>query len=298
MSQALKLVLRFRGWATVRLPTEPDPPDEPRGASGFTFAYPGEPPLDRIIRLQPLDEPSLVRPGSPWGWGVYVYDAFVLDCLGAVTRRSELMGMRVQLHGSPTFENRNWLLTPPGWEPICPFDLAIEESQNAPLLRRSAPLDKADPHRPVWKQPLGKLLAQGAKDIYPERETVGSATGIWDALSVLRQREATLVSLMNLETDPVAKHVLGCRLEHVRLAIANPLERRTMVRFAVERFAITMEGADAVVDDVRAPKGLSLTAPWLADFWAGAWDFDLLAMFVSGSLQIPFENKASDVISL
>ncbi len=42
-----QLVVRFRGWCTIRLPTDPDPSDEPRGASGYTFAFSGEPDLDR-----------------------------------------------------------------------------------------------------------------------------------------------------------------------------------------------------------------------------------------------------------
>src|SRR5512133_460655 len=45
------LSLHFAGWFQCRLATDPDPADEPRGVSGFTFAYPGEPDLDRVIRF-------------------------------------------------------------------------------------------------------------------------------------------------------------------------------------------------------------------------------------------------------
>ena len=47
------IALAFDGWAECRLATDPDPSDEPRGVSGWTFAVAGEPDLDRIIRLQP-----------------------------------------------------------------------------------------------------------------------------------------------------------------------------------------------------------------------------------------------------
>ena len=75
------LYVRYKGWAVVRIPTDPDPSDEPNGASGYTFAFAGEPRLDRIFRLQP-DAPY-VRPGpglngsDAWPWGVEVFDAEV-----------------------------------------------------------------------------------------------------------------------------------------------------------------------------------------------------------------------------
>jgi hypothetical protein len=37
---------KTRGWG-------PDPSDEPRGVSGYTFALAGEPDLDRLLHLQP-----------------------------------------------------------------------------------------------------------------------------------------------------------------------------------------------------------------------------------------------------
>src|SRR5688500_5259039 len=37
--------LTFRGWFQARLPTDPDPFDEPRGISGYAWALPGEPDL-------------------------------------------------------------------------------------------------------------------------------------------------------------------------------------------------------------------------------------------------------------
>ena len=48
-----RLVISCAGWALLRLPTDPDPSDEPRGVSGYTFAFAGEPDLDRILYLQP-----------------------------------------------------------------------------------------------------------------------------------------------------------------------------------------------------------------------------------------------------
>ena len=49
----MNLALSFEGWCSLRLPTDPDPSDEPRGISGYTFAFAGEPDFDRVLNLQP-----------------------------------------------------------------------------------------------------------------------------------------------------------------------------------------------------------------------------------------------------
>ncbi len=54
------LSITFAGWAQCRLPTDPDPYDEPRGVSGYMYAYAGEPDLDRLIRFQ--DPPFRAHP--------------------------------------------------------------------------------------------------------------------------------------------------------------------------------------------------------------------------------------------
>ena len=43
--------INFAGFFQIRLPTDPDPTDEKRGVSGYTFALAGEPDFDRILRL-------------------------------------------------------------------------------------------------------------------------------------------------------------------------------------------------------------------------------------------------------
>ena len=62
--RAVSLVLEFQGWCSLRLPTDPDPSDEPRGVSGYTFAFAGEPDFDRVLNLQPRPGMS-IRSHSP-----------------------------------------------------------------------------------------------------------------------------------------------------------------------------------------------------------------------------------------
>ena len=41
----MSLVLTFQGWCLILVATDPDPSDEPRGVSGYTFAFGAEPDL-------------------------------------------------------------------------------------------------------------------------------------------------------------------------------------------------------------------------------------------------------------
>ena len=289
MKPTQRLVVCFRGWFMLRQATDPDPPDERWGASGYTFAFAGEPAFDRVLRLQPNDHPGLIRLSEARQWGVFVFNAFVGSDGRAHAATRPLLGARVVLRGAPKFETRGWLLTPPGWEPIYPFHLALEAEKGKNLLQRTAPLDVDYPTRPVWKQPVKNLLAQGGKDIWLERETVGNATGIWDAVIGFRHRMEFLRVARAKTTSKLKIQCIDSRLHELDFAVKNPLDRRVMVRYCVERFGFRIEGTDgwaAPALDVL----LDVQQPWQVDFWMGAWDFDLLGGYMQGSLQIPLKQ--------
>jgi hypothetical protein len=46
------LRLEFEGFFQLRMATDPDPTDEWRGVSGYTFPLAGEPDLDRTVHFQ------------------------------------------------------------------------------------------------------------------------------------------------------------------------------------------------------------------------------------------------------
>jgi hypothetical protein len=94
------LRLRFGGWFQCRLATDPDPADEPRGVSGSIKALPGEPDLDRIIRLQP----PVFRRSHTRQVGVEVREVR-LD--GELLRHHPLAGAAVDLLGDPVFKGEN-----------------------------------------------------------------------------------------------------------------------------------------------------------------------------------------------
>lgn len=282
----LALVISFAGWALLRLPTDPDPSDEPRGVSGYTFAFAGEPDFDRIIYLQP---PSNFTPRSQSpSLGVSVTAAVRTDG----RQVPALLGAAVDLLGAPILQNRNWNLTLPGFEPIVPFELQI--SGGGVTIERDAPLNPQDPDQPVWQTPQALLVAQGARGMEYEPATIGEATGIWDSLKVVTARLAALEQ----ELEELKRHggketaivALEGRIAELQFAVANPSDRRVLARYFVERFGFPITGGASVTIDGPDPLGgtINTTVPWPVNFWLGAWDPDLLCLFMKGALELPY----------
>jgi hypothetical protein len=284
----MNLLLDFRGWCVLRLPTDPDPTDEPRGISGYTFAFAGEPDLDRVLHLQPPGG-YLPRSHTP-PLGVTVSAATKVDGDEQLPV-APLLGATVALLDDPMFQNRNWTLTLPGFEPIVPFHLQI--TAQSLTLRRDAPLNPADPDQPLWEVPAELLAAHGAHGMEYEPATVGQSTGIWDSMAVIVERLAALQAERDAAQqrgDDTAVANLDGRIAELQVAVTEPTDRRVMARYFVERFGFPMLGPATVDGDQVAVLGgtLDTTAPWPVYFWLGAWDPDLLCAFMSGVLEVPF----------
>jgi rubrerythrin len=284
---AASLIIQFHGHVLIRLPTDPDPPDEPRGVSGYTFAFAGEPDLDRVLYLQAPATIPLRSYSPPIGVTVYAANRVAGDDVEPVT---SLLGATVDLLDSPRFENRNWTLTLPGFEPVYPFRLRI--AAGAIAIERSAPLNPADPDQPLWEASEAALLAHGARGMEYEPETIGRATGVWDSLGVAKQRLALLLADLAKETDPIKQSNLRGRIAELQIGIASPNDRRTFARYFVERFAFPMLGSVPSVSGTPAELHgtLDTTAshPWVVSYWLGSWDPDTLTAFFEGSLQIAY----------
>jgi len=275
----VNLVLEFEGWCSLRLPTDPDPSDEPRGVSGYTFAFAGEPDFDRVLNLQARAGMTYRSHGPELG--VTVRNAVRTD--GYVV--TALQGARVDLLGDPIIENRNWTLTLPGFEPIVPFHLRV--AGDGVALERMAPLNLADPSQPLWQVSQTLLEAQGAQGMEYEPATVGAATGEWDPLGAVKQRLATLQQDLEHEHDEIARTNLEGRIAELKIGIAaNPPDRRVLVRNFVERFGFPMQG-DATATGID---GIDTTTPWRVDFWLGGWDPDVLSLYMKGALNVPYAS--------
>ncbi len=258
--------LAFSGWFECRLATDPDPADEPRGVSGTTFACPGEPDLDRVIRFQP--GPTNRSPGPAVGVRV-----------SEVTRDRRpvdhpLRRAAVELVGEPRFEGRNRLLGIPGTEVIDPLEIVVT-ADGARVGRRDW-RDAADGGLlEVDPRALARRAGRGIERGEAVTAAIAAATGIDDFLAHRQARAAAIDRELAAGGDPV--RAAGLRRRRAALA--------SIVRMRVS-YAIDL-GARGGAGDVEGSLPVDLEAPWPLRLWLGAWDADALCGFVSGTLGLP-----------
>ena len=261
--------LSFSGWFQCRLATDPDPTDEPRGISGWTYALPGEPNLDRIIRTQP--EGATIRtPGPTIGVNV---EAVSVD--RRIAEEHVLKGARVVLQSNPVFEGRNGIASEDADEPIFPFHILVEAGA-VRLDREFRDLDTSD-----WRFELAKGT---------ERNSAAMAkAGIVDLETHLAARATALRQRLDETDDPLERLRLQVRQRHLT-------ERGfgTVPLFVGLRYRYILDGPWAkVTDPDNALKGTIDSSPWIFNAWAGCWDSDALCGFMTGDLQLPFRAAQS-----
>lgn len=286
------LYIEFEGWCLIRLATDPDPAEEPRGVSGFTFAFAGEPDLDRVVRLQPPPPDGPVQPRS--------FSPPIGVAVTAATRRDgpasqpidALAGAPVNLLGKPMLEQRNWILTRAAYEPIVPFDLTV--TTDSIQLRRCSRLVAGPTEPAVWQVDRAALEAKGGRGIALEPETVSSATGIWDPLGAVQERRTALQAELDAlpagsgRSDEAA--ALRGRIAELGIGIDRKgRDRRVQALHAVEHFGFDLTGTCSVRADPDLVGGtLDRAAPWLINFWMGGWDADTMCAFMRGVLRVPY----------
>lgn len=292
------LIIEFQGYCMLRQPTDPEPYDENRGTSGYTFAFANEPDLNRVIYCQPNPD-FPVRSQCP-PIGVTVSRAYIQN-VDSETDIAGLDGALFDLLGDPKLENRNWALTRPGYEPIIPFHIQISTAKNALVIDRLDVLDPTQPDTPVWKLALEIIESKGARGLSYEPATVGLATGTYDGYIIAKQRRAALQQeLDNLPAprpaDDAEKVILQARIAELDIGIkdneAGRPNRRTAVRPVVERFGYFITGKPAQVSGdsslLQGQLDTSAESKWRIDFWIGGWDCDALCAYTKGALQIPY----------
>jgi hypothetical protein len=258
------LEIDFAGWFECRLATDPDAFDDPRGQLGWTFAMPGEPDLDRVIRFQ---SPSAPRSRCP-AVGVRVTAVRVN---GTPSGSSPLVDAPAELLDGAVFEGRNGQIATSAQEPIVPFALRVQAA-GVTLLGRD-PMDLADANEVARRQPIGFVGNS------PE---VAQATGITNAAAYRQQRSSLLQQDLASETDPVRRDALQKRIDELGLGSI----RVTSLRFQLS-YEFELRGPNEWDD----PAGVLGPAPqagasWLARFWMGAWDADALCGYVQGTLRV------------
>lgn len=257
--------LAFDGWVQVRLATNPDPTDEPRGVSGYTFALPGEPDLDRILRTS--------NPVAPRSHGPAI-GVFVRGGLPA------LVGARLDLLGSPKFESVNEVVMEQGEEPLEPFD--VELALGDFRFQRRAYLDPSRPDATVYT--VQRPLLPRAEVSF-STDVLERALGTRDAVAFRIARRTLLEADLKTATDPATIAGLQRRISELRNV--DPDDHRTASMSFVEARTYQLNGPTTLVDPGKLLAGLDTRVTFTVKITMGAWDADALSAYVFGTLALP-----------
>lgn len=262
------LEIHFEGRFQCRLATDPDAYNHPRGQDGWTFALPGEPDLDRIIRFDGPDAPRSRTPGI----GVRVTD-FRRE--GVSEAASPLMGMNVELADAPVFEGRNGQIATSAKEPIVPF-----------TIRLAGGGWMIGGHDPINLALAAERIRRAPKNFDAPSAEVAEATGVSDPLAYRSERRVALAGDLALEADGTRREALARRIAQLGDDPQNPDIRSESLTFQVS-YDFGLRGPNQWSDPggvLGAPPPPS--AGWRAIFWMGGWDADALCGFIRGSLRI------------
>jgi hypothetical protein len=258
------LELDFAGWFQCRLATDPDAYDHPRGESGWTFAVPGEPDLDRVIRFSAPVAPRSHAPAV----GVTVR---AVRAGGAAAAAHPLLGAPVELLDGAVYEGRNGDIAQSAREPVVPFRLSV--AAGGVRLVGFDPIDLTDPASVARRQPTG-FEGNSAE--------VRAATGVADPAAYRAARRAQLQADLAAETDPTRRQALQLRIDQLALGsvVRNSLGFKLPYRFELRGPNRWDDPAGALGPPPAAG------AVWTAAYWMGGWDADALQGYVSGTLRV------------
>jgi hypothetical protein len=298
------LKLLFEGYYQMRMATDPDPPDDPRGLSGYTFALPGEPDFDRKLHFQPDENGAYQRVyGLPGARGPQI-GVQVVDAMENGTQRPDLKGSLVRFVDAGIVE-RNGVIVRNDMFVIDPLRVRIEQvGTGSPLLDRVDYLS-GDPNLPnlpvvdATKTQLERRQLQGG--FTDGSWKVALATGLPgpndDALVAnRRERQRNLIALrdtIDRHRQPGEYAGLTTRITQLDLLKewwdltappgAVPLDRRArQLALLADGWNIDINGqvlANAIGADEKKL--------WNLSFWMGGWDGDALCGFIQGELNVP-----------
>lgn len=304
------LKLLFEGYYQMRMATDPDPPNDPRGLSGYTFALPGEPDFDRKLHFQPDEKGAYQRvyglPGARGPQiGVQVVDA--MEDGGA--QRPDLKGVRVRFVNAELVE-RNGVIVRNDMFVIDPLRVRIEEAgTGSPLLDRVDNLsgDPKLPDLPIVDATAAQLQRRQLQGGFTDGSwKVALATGLPspdDAalLADRRERQTNLIALRDIidrHRQPGEYSALTTRINQLDLLKEwwdltappgpAPLDRRArQLTLLADGWNIDINGA--VLANALGADEKKL---WNLSFWMGGWDGDALCGFIQGELNVPLAARS------
>lgn len=260
--------IAFAGFFQCRLATDPDHYAAPRGADGWTFALPGEPDLDRVIRFH---DPVTPRRSGP-RVEVLVRE---MRANGLPVADSPLVGARVEMQGAPVFEGRNGAVASSAQEPIVPFALRL--AAGSALISGSDPITLAQPAERRRRAPVNfEFLSDEAL----------RALGTESPLAFRMARRAALRELLAGEMEAVTRQALEQRLSQFPVQPAEGDIRVDSAGFRVD-YDFELRGPNQWNDPTSTLGTPPATgAHWQMRFWMGAWDADALCGYTRGTLTV------------
>lgn len=293
------LSLHFEGWIQVRLATDPDPYDEPRGVSGWTFALAGESDFDRIIRLrEPVDPRSPGRNVGVTVRSVWLDDQLIPD--------HPLIGAEVDLLDNPVFEGRNGILSQSAQEFIHPFHICFTKDDCRIERRDILKRDENGQERPIYKVDPSLVRRRMPVDFSNQSREVAEAIGLISTEDFVNERiDAIQKSLEWLQHELSEGNLDEAQRVKKEIAI-RALEKRkeelpkrglrvaTLLFRLLYRFEISGSAPDIQDPDNLLNGSIIRGFPWPIEFWIGGWDTDALCAYMHGKLNIPFIPRKNE----
>lgn len=291
------LILNFEGYFQMRMATDPDPTDEKRGVSGYTFALAGEPDLDAKIHLQPDEEGVWERQFGPGGGpkvGVKVTSA---TRNGAVAE--DLIGTRVAFVDAQILEH-NGILVRNDYFIVHPFRVRLLDAKSDNIqLDRVDWLNPDDPDMPENDANATQLSRRQATKFTSNSQVVADATGLESPANIALianrlQRRCSLQELRKTTTDPIQIAALESRIEQLLIVerwweISVNVGQNKVIDRRAKQLALQLDGwnvdmnGKVFVNKLKAAEDY----PWNIAFWMGGWDGDALTGYIKGTWTIP-----------
>lgn len=291
--------------------TDPDPSNDLRGVSGYSFALPGEPDFTQLVHFQKspgvvsrsyCPEPSVIVTKGKW------YRAEVVETEQGVIERYKappekigpdhpLFEARIDLLNEPIFDSRNSTIVYNGYGLLSPFDMEIRspEGYDGPsvTIQRSYFVDPQNPSTDLESIPIDELMphVMGIAVYDPANPPNSFSPGSPDILfesgiiapTAFRQRRLKQLEA-ELKATPAEDRVATAALKKriAELRIDDPQNRRTAQLGAKVLVPYDLNGKEAIVNGTSIEAGDA----WPLEMWLGGWDADALSFFVIGTLQI------------
>jgi len=291
------LVLTFGGYFQLRMATDPDPTDDPRGMSGYTFALPGEPDFNGILHFQP-DEPGV------WERN-FGNDAFAprvgVTVASATLRGAQapaFVGARLSMPNVRLVE-RNGVVVRNDFFALDPIEVRCEKD-GVVLLARRDELDPARPGLPIVDADSPMLRRRQPRSWATLSAQVAAATGLAQPVTeeVLianrLHRRSCLIEVLATTVDPIARAALEVRINELEIVRrwwdlsqegpdGPPIDRRAYT-LALQATGWNIDLNGSVLANAV---GADIAARWPIGFWLGGWDGDALSGYIQGTWTIP-----------